>query len=145
MQSRMLNSAVMVGAAILLAACGGAGGGGTSTGAASTTISGTAAGGAPLVGTMTVKDSKGIEKSKNIDLAAGGAYSIDVTGLTPPFVLRADGTVGGQSVTYFSGTDSVITNGSININITPFTGLIIGNIAGQIAANYYNRACCSNP
>lgn len=135
-----LNAVLMIGAAMLLAACsnGGNSSSGTSTGAAGTTISGTAAGGAPLVGTMTVKDSKGIEKSKNIDLAAGGAYSIDVTGLTPPFVLRADGTVGGQSVTYFSGTDSVITNGNINVNITPFTDLIISNIAGQIAANYYN-------
>jgi hypothetical protein len=140
MKLRMMNAALMIGAALLLTACssGGDSPSGTPTGAASTTVSGTAAGGAPLVGTITVKDSKGIERPKNIDLAAGGAYSIDVTGLTPPFVLRADGAVGGQAVTYFSGTDSVITNGKINVNVTPFTSLIIGNIAGQIAANYYN-------
>jgi hypothetical protein len=139
MQFREVEYVLMFGAALLLTACSGGGDSpsGTSTGAASTTISGTAAGGAPLIGTMTVKDSKGVERSRNIDLAAAGAYTIDVTGLTPPFVLRADGTVGGTSVTYFSGTDSVVTNGSINVNITPFTGLIIGNIAGQIAANYY--------
>lgn len=140
MNSKQWSPVLMIGAAMLLAACGGSGTSPSpSAGAASTTISGTAAGGAPLVGTVTVKDSKGIEKSKNIDLASAGAYSIDVSGLTPPFVLRADGTVGGTSVTYFSGTDSVVTNGNVNINITPFTDLIIGNIAGQIAANYYNN------
>jgi hypothetical protein len=92
------KAVLMIGAAMLLAACNSGGdspsGPSPSPGVASTTISGTAAGGAPLVGTMTVKDSKGIEKSKNIDLAAAGAYTIDVTGLTPPFVLRADGTSG---------------------------------------------------
>lgn len=129
--------------AVIVAACSSGGdspsGTSPSPGTASTTISGTAAGGAPLIGTITVKDSKGTEKFKTVDLAAAGAYSIDVTGLTPPFVLRADGTVGGTSVTYFSGTASVTTNGSVTVNITPFTGLIIGNVAGQIAANYYNN------
>lgn len=114
MKSGMMKAALMIGAAMLFAACGGGGDSpsGSSVGAASTTVSGTAAGGAPLIGTVTVKDSKGVERSKNIDLAAAGAYSIDVTGLTPPFVLRADGTVEGTRVTYFSGTDSVLTNGS---------------------------------
>ena len=140
MQLGKMNTVLMFGAALLLTACSGGGDSpsGTSTGAASTTISGTAAGGAPLIGTVTVKDSRGIERSRNINLAAAGAYSIDVTGLTPPFVLRADGAVGGTSVTYFSGTDNVVTNGNINVNVTPFTDLIIGNIAGQIAANYYS-------
>jgi hypothetical protein len=49
------------------------------------------------------------------------------------------GQVGGTSVTYFSGIDSVTTNGNVNVNLTPFTTLIIGNIAGQIADNFYNN------
>lgn len=132
--------------AIVTAACGGSSSSPSGTSpapaATSTTISGTAAGGAPLVGTVTVKDSKGQERSATVDLAAVGSYSIDVnnpTPLTPPFVLRADGTVGGTSVTYFSGIDSVTTNSSVNVNLTPFTTLIIGNIAGQIAENFYNN------
>lgn len=131
--------------AVILAACSdsstpsGISGTSSPPGTASTTISGTAAAGAPLVGTITVKDSKGAERSKTIDLAAAGAYSIDVTGLTAPFLLRASGTVGNTSLTYFSGTASVNPNGNGNVNITPLTDLIIGNIAGQIAKNFYDN------
>ena len=137
MKSGMMKAVLAIGAMMVLAACGSSGGGGSPGVSAGTTISGTAAGGAPLIGIVTVKDSKGTERSKTVDLAAAGAFTIDVTGLIPPLMLRADGQVGGTGVTYFSGTDSVTTNGNINVNITPFTGLIIGNIAGQIAANYY--------
>ena len=117
-------------------ACGG-GGGGDSGGvpAGTVTLSGTAAGGAPLIGTITVKDSTNFERAKTIDLAAAGQYSIDVTGLKPPFLLRAEGTIGGTSVTYFSGATS--DDLGKTINITPFTDLIIGNIAGQLAKDFY--------
>jgi hypothetical protein len=142
MKPGMVRTGLMIGAAMLVAACGGgsSGGGGSTPGASSSsTINGTTAGGAPLVGTVTVKDSKGATKSTTVDFAAAGNYAIDVTGLTPPLVLRADGTVAGTSVTYFSGIDSVNQNGSVNVNITPFTDLIIANIAGSVAANYYTN------
>ena len=75
-KSGMMKAALMIGAAMLFAACGGGGdspsGATPAAGAGSTTITGTAAGGAPLIGTVTVKDSKGVERSKNIDLASAG-------------------------------------------------------------------------
>lgn len=122
-----------------LGGCGGGGGGdpppdpsgGQST---SITISGTAAAGAPLAGRVTIKDSLGTVKTVN--LAANGTYSIDVSGLTPPFVLRAEGTTGGRSYVLHSGATAADRNGTINI--TPFTELIIGNIARQVAANYFD-------
>lgn len=117
----------------LLSACGG-GGGSTP---ASTTISGTAAAGAPIIGTVYLKDSKGVEKSAAVDATSNGHYSFDVSGMTPPFVMKAVGTVGSTQVTYCSAatTDDI----GKNVNITPFTDLMVASIAGEVAANYYSN------
>ncbi len=96
-------------------------------------ISGVAAAGAPLSGFVTIKDSLGA--TKTVNLATGGTYEFDVTGMTPPFVLRAEGTAGGRSYTIHSAATSADANG--NINITPLTDLIIANIARQVADNYF--------
>ncbi|GAB3545266.1 hypothetical protein GCM10027343_21440 [Noviherbaspirillum agri] len=129
-------------AAAVLAACGGGSSsndGGTpsapSQAASGSTLSGTAAGGAPIIGSVFVKDSLGAEKSAII--RADGTYSIDVSGMTGPFMLKAVGTVGSNSVTYYSAA----TNADLNstINVTPFTSLIVSNIAAEIAENYYNN------
>lgn len=128
-----------------LGGCGGGGGGdpppGPSGGqSTSITISGTAAAGAPLAGRVTIKDSLGAVKTVN--LAANGTYSIDVSGMTPPFVLRAEGTTGGRSYVLHSGATAADRNGTINI--TPFTELIIANIARQVAANYFDSGNITN-
>src|SRR5665647_3536297 len=67
---------------------------------ASTILSRTVAGGAAVVGTVLVTDSKGASKGATIE--ANGHYSIDVSGMTGPFVLKAAGTVGNTTVTYYS-------------------------------------------
>ena len=115
--------------------CGG-GGGGSSSGSGGAVISGTAAAGAAIIGTVTVKDSSDPPKAKSVTIAADGKYSIDVSGLTPPFALRADGDVGGREYHLYSAATSTDINGTINI--TPLTDLILANLAGDIAANYYN-------
>ena len=117
-----------------IAACGGSGGG-TATPAASTTLSGTAAAGAPIIGTVTVKGSLGNTKSALIE--ADGNYDVDVTGLTAPYRLRAEGTVGGR--TYKLHSYAVADDLGQNVNITPFTDLIIANVAGQIAESYFDN------
>jgi hypothetical protein len=115
--------------------CGG--GGGSSSGSGSgTVVSGTAAAGAAIIGTVTIKDSSNPPKAKSVTIAADGKYSIDVSGLTPPFALRADGNVGGRIYSLFSAATSADINGTINI--TPLTDLILANIAGDIAENFYN-------
>jgi hypothetical protein len=116
---------------LMVVGCGGGGGGDNAT--TGSTISGVAAAGAPIVGKVTLKDSKGVEKV--VTIAADGKYSIDVTGLTPPFALRADGDVGGQEYHLYSA--AVESDINKNINITPFTDLIVANMARQIAENYY--------
>ena len=98
------------------------------------TISGKAAAGGAIIGTVTIKDANGVEHGPTT-IAADGSYSIDVSGMPPPYALRADGYVGGREYHLYSGAVSTDVNGTINI--TPFTDLIIANMAGQIAASYY--------
>lgn len=116
------------------------GGGSTSaaapaTTAAATTITGTAAAGAPIIGTVNIKDSKGAVKTATI--AADGKYTVDVASMTGPFIFKAMGTVGGRHVSLVSAAtaDDV----GKTINITPFTDLIVANIAGKAAELYFDK------
>jgi len=99
------------------------------------TLTGTAAAGAAIVGTVTIKDSLGATKSELIE--ADGTYEVDVTGLTPPFRLRAEGSVGGKSYRLHSYAEEATLEGTVNI--TPFTDLIIANAAHQIAETYFDE------
>lgn len=119
----------------------GCSGGGSSNAAApttpvaSTTISGTAAAGAPIIGTVNVKDSKGGVKTVSIE--ADGKYAVDVSGMTSPFIFKAIGTVGGRRVSLVSAATADDTGKTINI--TPFTDLIVANIAGMAAEQYFDN------
>lgn len=129
--------AISVAVAVALAACGGGSGTTAGNSASSTTVvSGTAAVGAPLVGTVTVKDALGAIKGP-FAIGANGAYSIDVTGMTAPFVFRASGTANGETYTVHSIATAADANG--NINITQLTDLVVANIAGQLAQNYFDN------
>ena len=120
-----------------LAACGG-GGGGSPTPTPTPTptpqkLSGTAAAGLPIVGSVTVKDATGKTVTVPID---NGSYSVDVTGLTAPFMLRASGMVGDREYVIHSAATSADVNATLNI--TPLTDLIVANVAGQIAARHFD-------
>ena len=124
---------------LFVASCGGGGGGGSSDASttdatASTSLKGTAAAGAPIIGTVTVKGSLGMSKSALIE--ADGTYDVDVTGLTAPYRLRAQGTVGGRTYKLHSYAEEADVGG--NVNITPFTDLIVANAAGQVAAAFFD-------
>ncbi len=99
------------------------------------TLTGTAAGGAAIVGTVTIKDALGATKSELIE--ADGTYSVDVTGLTAPFRLRAEGTVGGKTYKLHSYAEKATLDSTVNI--TPFTDLIIANAAQQIAEDFFDE------
>jgi hypothetical protein len=116
-------------AAACLAACGGD----PDTPPVAQSISGTAAAGAPVVGTVTVKDSTGASRTSTI--AADGSYKVDVTGMTGPFVFLADGKVGGRSIQMVSA--ATLADIDKTVNITPFTDLIVANMAGQVATTYF--------
>ncbi len=91
--------------------------GGTQNGQA--LLSGTAASGRAIANAaLTVVDAAGHTKSTNT--AADGTYSLDTTGLTPPFlVLVADGT---GAKLYSVSADA---NATTTVNVTPLTDLII--------------------
>lgn len=128
--------AAVLGGALILAACGGSPGGspGGSTGD-SATISGVAAAGLPLVGTVTVKDALGV--TRQAPIGTNGSYSIDVSGMTAPFVFRASGRAGGREYVIHSAATAADVRGVINV--TPLTDLVLSNIASQVAASYFER------
>lgn len=101
--------------ALLLQSCGG--GGSSSTPAVTpVNLSGTAAKGAAVAGaTITVKDAAGV--SKTATTGADGKYTIDVAGMTAPFLIKVN--LPGGTALYSVGTQA----GTVNIH--PFTDLII--------------------
>jgi len=105
------------------------------------TLSGTAAAGAPLVGTVLVKDSASPANLRSALIGTGGGYNIDVSGMTPPFMIRAEGTVGGRAYVLHSAATSADVGGTINV--TPLTELIIANIALQLASDYFDSGAFS--
>jgi hypothetical protein len=114
-----------LGISTALIGCGGGGGGGTTpTTTTSQKVSGVAAAGLPVVGYAYLKDSAGTTKGPS-EIGTDGSFSFDVTGLTAPFYLRAQGSVAGTSYDLYSATTSV---GTANIN--PLTNLAVAGAAG---------------
>ena len=108
--------------------CGGGGGGTTPTTTTTTQkVSGVAAAGLPVVGYVYLKDSASTPTTKGpTEIGSDGSFSFDVTGLTAPFYLRAQGTVVGTSYDLYSATTA--SSGTANIN--PLTNLAVASAAG---------------
>ena len=129
-------------AALLLAACGG----GSSSSPAdpvppvvpppATTLSGTAAVGAPISGSVVAIDSKG-KVSTAVNTGAGGAFTVDVAGMTAPFFLSITGSSGGRQVTL----NSIATAAGQTVNITPLTDLIVSTASGQPGGTALAAVC----
>ncbi len=81
-------------------------------------LSGIVAAGSPVAGIVNIKGANGAEASSTI--ASNGTFNIDVSGLTAPYVLYAEGTVNGRSVSMYS---AAVATGTINI--TPITDFIL--------------------
>ncbi len=112
---------------------GGGGGGGDSTPAAQTpTVSGVAATGAAMSGTVSLKDSSNpVVTLGPVNINPDGSFTFNVTGLTPPFYLCA--TDNGGNKLYSVAMDAGLAN------INPFTNLIIAFAAGVTdPADVYN-------
>lgn len=125
----MRNCRVMLACSLaisLLTACGG--NGNSAPPPAAMTVSGTVASGTALTGTVSVYDSSASAqpRSSGTAIAAGGQYTVTVTGFTAPFLLEATGQVGGQgpTVTMYS-----VATAAGTVNITPITTLMALNMA----------------
>ena len=108
-------------AVAMLTGCGGGGGGGGAT----ASISGTAATGAPIVGKVVAIDANGNQFTAST--SASGAYTVNVSGGTAPFILTIVGTSSSGTVTL----SSIATAVGQTVNITPLTDLIVSTAAGQ--------------
>ncbi|MCM2334296.1 MAG: c-type cytochrome [Anaeromyxobacteraceae bacterium] len=82
--------------AALLAACG------TSSRPA---VTGVAQVGGPVVGEVTVIDSAAVPVRRTAGTGADGAFAVDATGLTPPFMIRVEGTGPSGPARLFSATE----------------------------------------
>jgi hypothetical protein len=94
-------------ASLLLAGCGGgsSGASGDNNGnnpAGPQSVTGVAATGSPLSGTVYLKDSANPAKELSKAINSDGSFTFDVTGLTAPFILKAVGTANGQNYTLYS-------------------------------------------
>jgi mono/diheme cytochrome c family protein len=111
---------------LLLASCGGGSDAGPSASASGSTsaavtksiLTGIAATGGPISGTVSLKDSSAGTAMLNGATASDGSYSFDVTGLTPPFLLRVSYGNAPTPSTLYS-----LAAGAGNANITPLTSI----------------------
>lgn len=105
----------------LIAACSSGGGAGVS----SEIVSGVAATGAPLVGQVTLRDSSAARKDKVSVIANDGSYSIDVSDMQAPFLLKASGSSDGGRHTLYSFAGKP---GTANLN--PLSSAAVASAAG---------------
>jgi fibronectin type 3 domain-containing protein len=105
-----------------LTGCGGGGGGG---GVSSQVVSGVAAAGAPLSGTVSLKDASASAQEKTANIAADGTYAIDVTGMQAPFIIKATGSAAGTNYTLCS-----FSTGQGRANVNPLSNLAVADAAG---------------
>lgn len=103
---------------------------------AATTLSGTAAIGQPIAGSVFAIDING-KVSPAATTTALGAFVLDVGGMTAPYILSITGSAGGKQVTL----NSIATAAGQTVNITPLTDLIVSTAAGRPAGSSLASLC----
>jgi hypothetical protein len=138
------RAALLLVVATTLAACGGDDDSpaGAATPPVASAVSGTAATGAPLANlVVTLKDSA--NRSVMGTTNAQGAFTLDTTGLAPPYLLRVT-TPGGVTLLSVSAD----ANGGGTINITPISDLVVRSwyhVQGRSATSAFADPVASRP
>jgi hypothetical protein len=114
---------------LLLTSCGGSNG---VNNAPAQTVSGVAAAGGPLIGSVYLEDSSNPSQVISLPIAADGSFSFNVNGLTAPFLLKAIGTVGGNNYTLYS-----FAAGSGIANVNPLSNLAVVEANGGDLTSLY--------
>lgn len=120
-----------------LLACGGGGGGGGAVVVAPGPISGVVAAGAPVSGIVFVKGANGVATSAVIQ--PSGHFSIDVSALTPNYLLYAEGLSGDKLWRIYS-----VATGTGTTNVTPLTDLVVANALGALPGTAADSASLFN-
>lgn len=125
--------------AAALAGCGSDDGG--SAAPPPTTLKGTVAVGAALPGaTVTVQDADAATADVTATAAADGSYSIDVSALKAPLLLRASGTLNGEPVSVVAVVPELSGNAANTANVTSLTHAVAALIAPGGDLNALNSA-----
>ncbi|OGU07438.1 MAG: hypothetical protein A2075_14170 [Geobacteraceae bacterium GWC2_58_44] len=130
----MTIAALIISMLLLLSGCGGSGSGGDggTAGTPPATVSGVAAAGAAIVGTVSLKDSAAVPNVLS-QSSSDGSFSFQVAGLTKPFMLKATGAANGAPYTLYSLAGD---HGTANIN--PMSNLVLARgAAGEDLAAVY--------
>ncbi len=110
---------------LVIAGCGG-GGGSAIPFFAVQTVSGVAAAGSAMIGVVSLSDVNGHPAPGSPQrLDKNGGFAFNVFGMTPPFLLTAEGTVGGTSMTLSS-----VAMGTGTANINPMSNIALAAAAG---------------
>uniref|UniRef100_UPI0035143DC5 hypothetical protein n=1 Tax=Pelomonas sp. KK5 TaxID=1855730 RepID=UPI0035143DC5 len=104
---------------------------------APTTVTGTAATGAAIQGTVVAIDVNGKVSTAATTNSATGAYTVDVSSLTAPYLLTITGNSGGRLVSL----TSVATAAGQTVNLTPLTDLIVAAASGSMTGSTLVDAC----
>ncbi len=124
-----LSSAVAL--SVVLSGCGG---GGSDSGTTSSALSGVASTDVSVSGTVSLKDSSTPAKEKTTATDGDGAFSFDVSGLTPPYMLRAEWTDGSADARMHSVAPQA---GTANIN--PLTDAAVAAASGEDSGSTFDR------
>jgi len=89
----------------------------TTTTPAAETLSGTAATGAAIVGTVSVVDTKGVQV--NTTTATNGSFTATVTGMAGPFIVKVVPNGAGETLYSWAGSSNA------TVNVTPLTNLAL--------------------
>lgn len=112
---------------LMLAGCSGSGE------SSSPAISGIAAAGSTLTGTVYLKDSSIPARELSVPIAADGSFSFNLNGLTAPFILKATGTANGNNLTLYSFATAA---GVANINPLSNLAVVLANGSDDLATLY---------
>lgn len=95
-------------------------------------LTGVVAVGQPLAGaTVTLRCAGGLEQFARTD--DGGRYALPLARQILPCVLRAEGDAGGEAQVLHS----LLVAGSLRVNITPLTELLLGRVADEAPAAFF--------
>ncbi|MDQ2076681.1 hypothetical protein [Marinimicrobium sp. ABcell2] len=70
------------------------------------------------------------------NIAEDGQFQLDLSDLTPPYLLYASGVSGGQAYQLLSVAFTDNLGGTVNI--TPLTDLVVANVMGESPKNFFN-------
>ena len=108
----------LAGLGAALAACGAAETSGSG-------VTGVALSNGPVSGTVSLTDSSSQMQTRTVSTRADGTFSVDVEGLTPPYMLMVDGTAAGGSTQLYA-----VTPGNENLDVNPLTDLAFASAVG---------------